>query len=208
MAGLGPRHSYRPADGHRLPHDPFNAIVGPRPIGWIGTRAPDGVANLAPYSFFNAVAYHPPSVMWASDGAKDSLANARATGLFSWNLVTRRLAERMNASSAAVAPEVDEFALANLACVAGPETGVPLVADSPALFECRVSDIHPLRDAAGAKVPNWLVVGEVVAIHLDPALLVDGTWDTAAARPVLRGGGPSAYFEATAASRFDLSRPR
>jgi flavin reductase (DIM6/NTAB) family NADH-FMN oxidoreductase RutF len=201
------RHSYRPRDGHRLPHDPFNAIVAPRPIGWIGSRSAGGVANLAPYSFFNALAYHPPTIGFASDGEKDSLTNARETGLFSWNLVTRRLAERMNATSAAVAPQVDEFALANLACIDGPETGVPIVAESPAIFECRVSDIHRLRTAAGEAMPNWVVIGEVVAIHLDPAVLKDGVFDTAAARPVMRGGGPTAYFEASAATRFDLRRP-
>jgi flavin reductase (DIM6/NTAB) family NADH-FMN oxidoreductase RutF len=205
--GLGLRHSYRPADGHRLPHDPFNAIVAPRPIGWIGTRGTDGTPNLAPYSFFNALAYHPPTIGFASDREKDSLVNARDTGLFSWNLVTRPLAERMNATSAAVAARVDEFELANLARVDGPETGVPVVAESPAIFECRVSDIHRLRTSAGEAMPNWLVVGEVVAIHLDPALLRDGIFDTAAARPVMRGGGPTAYFEASAATRFDLRRP-
>lgn len=208
MGDLGGRHSYRPREGHRLPHDPFNSIVAPRPIGWIGTRGADGVANLAPYSFFNAVAYHPPSIMFASDGEKDSLRNARETGLFSWNLVSRPLAERMSATSAEVGADVDEFALANLARVDGLETGVPVVTESPAVFEARVSDIHRLRDAGGADMPNWIVIGEVVAIHLDPAMLKDGVFDTAAARPVMRGGGPTAYFEATADSRFDMRRPR
>ncbi len=208
MAAMDGRHSYRPADGHRLPHDPFNAIVAPRPIGWIGTRAADGVANLAPYSFFNALAYHPPTIGFASDGWKDSVRNAADTGLFSWNLVTRDLAERMNATSAGVGPEQDEFALAGLFRADGPETGVPVVADSPAIFECRLSGLHRLKDAAGAEMPNWLVVGEVVAVHLDPVLLRDGVFDTAAARPVLRGGGPTAYFEANASTRFDLRRPR
>ena len=207
MKTLGARHSYRPADGHRLPHDPFNAIVAPRPIGWIGTRSAEGVANLAPYSFFNALAYRPPTIGFASDGEKDSLRNARETGLFSWNLVTRALAERMNATSAGVGEEVDEFALADLSRVDGPELGVPVVAESPAIFECRVSDIHQLRTAGGEPMPNWFVIGEVVAVHLDPALLRDGIYDTAAARPVMRGGGPTAYFEALAVGRFDLRRP-
>jgi len=207
MDALPGRHSYRPADGHRLPHDPFNAIVAPRPIGWIGTRSEDGTANLAPYSFFNALAYRPPTIGFASEGAKDSVRNAEATGLFSWNLATRRLAERMNATSAAVGAHVDEFALAGIARVDGPATGMPLVAESPACFECRVSQVVQLRTAAGEPMNNFFVIGEVVAVHIDPAFLKDGIYDTAAARPITRGGGPADYFEANEASRFRMRRP-
>ena len=95
-------HYYEPASGHGLPHDPFNAIVGPRPIGWVATKGQDGSANLAPYSFFNAFCYVPPIIGFSSTGAKDSLRNVRETGEFTWNLVTRELAEAMNASCAAV----------------------------------------------------------------------------------------------------------
>jgi flavin reductase (DIM6/NTAB) family NADH-FMN oxidoreductase RutF len=105
-------HYYEPADGHGLPHDPFNAIVGPRPIGWVSSRDIDGQLNLAPYSFFNAFNYVPPIIGFASIGAKDSLHNIRATGEFAWNLATRPLAEAMNQSCAAVPPEVSEFELA------------------------------------------------------------------------------------------------
>ena len=207
MDPLPNRHSYQPKDGHRLAHDPFNAIVAPRPIGWIGSRSAAGVRNLAPYSFFNALAYRPPTIGFASDGRKDSVRNAEETGTFSWNLATRRLAERMNATSAAVGQEVDEFALANLAVVEGPLTGVPLVMEAPVAFECRVSQIVQLRTADGAPMPNWFVMGEVAAVHIDPAYLKDGVYQTAAARPIMRGGGPADYFEANEGVRFGMRRP-
>jgi flavin reductase (DIM6/NTAB) family NADH-FMN oxidoreductase RutF len=111
-------HFYEPARGHGLPHDPFNAMVGPRPIGWISSQDDQGRLNLAPYSFFNAFNYTPPIIGFSSTSAKDSLRNIRQTREFAWNLATRPLAEPMNASSAAVPPEVDEFTLAGLAPVA------------------------------------------------------------------------------------------
>ncbi|WP_404710719.1 flavin reductase family protein [Sphingomonas sp. MMS24-J13] len=201
------KHSYRPAEGHRLAHDPFNAIVAPRPIGWIGTRSADGIANLAPYSFFNALAYRPPTIGFSSEGRKDTLANVEATGVFTWNLATRRLAERMNATSAMVPPHVDEIELAGIAAIEGQVVAAPLVLESPAAFECRVSDIVRLRTAAGVDMNNWFVIGEVVAIHLDENVIVDGVYQTAAARPITRGGGPADYFEITEAAKFQMRRP-
>ena len=198
-------HSYEPRKGHGLPHDPFNAIVGPRPIGWISTCNAQGALNLAPYSFFNAFNYVPPIVGFASIGAKDTLRNVRETGEFGWNLATRALAERMNQSCAAVPPEVDEFVLAGLTPVASREIAVPRVAESPVSFECRVSQILQLQGAAGNTVETWLVLGEVVAVHIDPALLRDGVYDTAAAHPILRGGGAGDYFEL--GERFVMRRP-
>lgn len=124
-------HFYEPRLGHGLPHDPFNAIVGPRPIGWIASRDGAGVLNLAPYSFFNAFNYTPPLIGFSSTSRKDTLANIEATGEFVWNLATRELAEAMNASSAMVAPEVDEFALAGLATAPSRVVSVPRVATSP-----------------------------------------------------------------------------
>jgi flavin reductase (DIM6/NTAB) family NADH-FMN oxidoreductase RutF len=201
------KHSYRPGEGHRLAHDPFNAIVAPRPIGWIGTRSAEGIANLAPYSFFNALAYRPPTIGFSSEGRKDTLANVEATGVFTWNLATRRLAERMNATSAMVPPEVDEIAMAGIASIEGRLVAAPLVLESPAAFECRVSDIVRLRTADGASMNNWFVVGEVVAVHLDEHVIVDGVYQTAAARPIMRGGGPADYFEANEAVKFRMRRP-
>ena len=198
-------HFYRPSEGHGLRHDPFNAIVGPRPIGWIASQDGQGRRNLAPYSFFNAFNYVPPIVGFASIGAKDTLRNVRETGEFSWNLATRALAERMNQSCAAVPPEVDEFVLAGLTPVASREIAVPRVAESPVSFECRVSQILQLQGAAGNKVETWLVLGEVVAVHIAQALLRDGVYDTAAAHPILRGGGAGDYFEL--GERFVMRRP-
>lgn len=199
-------HFYRPAEGHRLPHDPFNAIVAPRPIGWIGTLSPDGVPNLAPYSFFNAFSYAPPLVGFASTVRKHSALNAELSGEFSWNLVTRNLAEQMNATSTTA--DVDEFAAAGLERAASVEIAAPRVAASPVSFECRVSDIVPLRGADGRVSPGVLTIGEVVAVHIDEALLHDGVYQTELAHPVMRGGGPSAYFELLAQGRFELQRPR
>lgn len=201
-------HSYEPRQGHGLPHDPFNAIVGPRPIGWIGTHDGAGGRNLAPYSFFNAFNYVPPIVGFASVGAKDTLRNAQATGEFTWNLVTRPLAEAMNASSAAVGPEVDEFVLAGVSPLASTRVQAPRVAQSPVSFECRVTQVLQLQTAAGDAVETWLVLGEVVAVHIARHLLVEGVYDTAAAQPVIRGGGAADYFEITPAALFRMHRPR
>ena len=200
-------HSYEPRLGHGLPHDPFNAIVGPRPIGWVATRSAEGGLNLAPYSFFNAFNYTPPIIGFCSTSEKDSLRNVRATGEFVWNLVTRPLAEAMNASSAMVPPEVNEFQLAGLTPVASKLVNVPRVGESPVAFECRVTQILQLQGADGQPTPAWLTLGEVVAVHIARELLVDGIYDTAAAHPVLRGGGPADYFEVTADTRFRMRRP-
>ena len=201
-----PTYFYEPRLGHGLPHDPFNAIVGPRPIGWISSRDAAGVLNLAPYSFFNAFNYTPPIVGFASIGHKDTIRNLEATGEFAWNLVTRELAKAMNQTCAAVPPEVDEFALAGLTPAPSRLIGVPRVAESPVSFECRVTQILRLRSAAGDEVDTWLTLGEVVAVHIDRSLLKDGIYDTAAARPILRGGGPADYFEL--GERFKMFRPR
>lgn len=200
-------HFYVPAEGHRLAHDPLNSIVAPRPIGWISTRSADGVPNLSPYSFFNLYAYRPPIVGFTSSGWKDSVANATATGEFCWNLATRPLAEAMNASSAAVPADVDEFALAGLTAAPSRVVAAPHVAESPVVFECRVTQRVQLTDLAGADVPAWLTLGEVVGVHIEPDLIVDGVYDTVAARPIARGGGPADYFELTDAGRFRIRRP-
>ena len=201
-------HFYEPRLGHGLPHDPFNAIVGPRPIGWGSSQDSQGRLNLAPYSFFNAFNYTPPIVGFASIGAKDSLANIQATGEFGWNLATRPLAEQMNQSCAAVPPEVDEFVLAGLTPMPSRLIKVPRVAESPVSFECKLTQILHLQGADGVPVPTWLVLGEVVAVHIAKRLLTDGIYDTAAARPILRGGGPADYFEVLAEGLCKMRRPR
>lgn len=198
-------HFYRPAEGHRLPHDPFNAIVGPRPIGWIGTLSPAGVRNLAPYSFFNAFSYTPPLIGFSSTARKHTARNAELTGEFTWNLVTRPLAEQMNATS--TTSDVDEFVASGLEAAESIDISAPRVAASPVSFECRVSDVVPLRGAEGDASASVLTIGEVIAVHIDESLLAQGIYQTDLARPVLRGGGPSAYFEILAEGRFDLIRP-
>jgi flavin reductase (DIM6/NTAB) family NADH-FMN oxidoreductase RutF len=201
-------HFYEPALGHGLPHDPFNAMVGPRPIGWISSHDGEGRLNLAPYSFFNAFNYTPPIVGFCSIGAKDSLRNVRETREFGWNLATRPLAEQMNASCAAVPPEVDEFQLAGLTPVASRRIAVPRVAESPVSFECRLTQIVQLQGADGVQVESWLVLGEVVGVHIARHLLKDGIYDTAAAQPILRAGGPADYFIVTPDNLFKMFRPR
>ncbi len=201
------RHFYEPSKGHGLPHDPFNAIVGPRPIGWVSTRGASGVVNLAPYSFFNAFNYTPPIIGFASTSPKDSVRNARETGEFVWNLTTRDLAERMNATCAAVPYETDEFALAGLTPIPSRLVAVPRVGESPVNFECKVSEIIQLKGHAGNPTKGWLVLGEVVAVHISQHLLKDGLFDTFGAGVVLRAGGPTAYAEIRPESRFDMRRP-
>ena len=201
------RHFYRPSEGHGLRHDPLNAIIGPRPIGWISTRGKGGMLNLAPYSFFNAFSYRPPLIGFSSTGAKDSLRNAQETDEFVWNLATRELAERMNATSAAAPYGVDEFGLAGLTPAPSRVVSVPRVAESPVNFECVVSDIVRLRNRGGEHVEAWLTVGEVVGVHIRHDLLKEGIFDTFGAGIVLRAGGPSAYAEIGPESRFDMERP-
>ncbi len=200
-------HSYEPRLGHRLPHDPFNAIVGPRPIGWIATQSAAGVLNLAPYSFFNAFNYTPPIVGFASIGAKDTLRNVQDTREFVWNLATRALAGPMNQSCAPVGPEVDEFALAGLSPLASMRVRPPRVQQSPVSFECRHTQTLQLQGIDGVAVPTWLVLGEVVAVHIDQRLLVHGVYDTAAADHILRGGGPADYFTIGPEQLFRMKRP-
>lgn len=201
-------HTYEPRLGHGLPHDPFNAIVGPRPIGWISTQSATGALNLAPYSFFTAFNYVPPIVGFASIGAKDTLRNIEASGEFVWNLATHDLADAMNQSCAAVPPEVSEFELAGLTPLASEKVRPPRVAESPVTFECRSTQIVQLQGIDGEKVPTWLVLGEVVAVHIAKALLKDGVYDTAGAGHILRGGGPADYFTVGPEQLFKMYRPR
>jgi len=202
------QHFYEPSSGHRLPHDPFNAIVAPRPIGWISSRGRDGSVNLAPYSFFNALNYTPPLIGFSSTAAKDSLRNCQETGEFVWNLVTRPLAEAMNQTSVPAPYGTDEFSLAGLTPIASRMVNVPRVAESPVHFECKVTDIIALRTQTGDLAGATFVVGEVVGVHIDTMLIKDGLFDTFHAAIVQRAGGPTAYAEMLSDSRFDLSRPR
>ncbi len=181
---------YRPGiDPHGLPHNPFNAIVSPRPIGWISSLGADGRENLAPYSFFNAVAYVPPQVMFAStsakpdrEGTKDSVANIRETGVFCANVVEYALREEMNATSGGYGREVDEFELAGMR-VECETIACSRVAGAPAALECRLTQVVQLPGAA-----NLVVFGEVVGIHIRDDCLRDGRFDVTSFRPVARLG--------------------
>ncbi len=201
------RYSYQPRQGHGLPHDPLNAIIGPRPIGWISSHDGQGNHNLAPYSFFNCFNYTPPVIGFSSTGWKDSVANIDKTGEFVWNLATRPLAEAMNASSAPLPAGQDEFSFAGLDSVASTQVAALRVAESPVHFECRLTQIVQLKDVAGSALQTWLVLGEVVQVHIDTRLLDNGIYQTSRALPVLRAGGPSAYYGISEEQRFDLFRP-
>lgn len=197
---------YRPEDGHGLPHNPFNAIVTPRPIGWISSRDSAGRDNLAPYSFFNAVAYVPPQVMFAStgakedvDGTKDSVANIRETGVFCVNIVEFAAKDVMNASSATLRHEEDEFAHAGIDKVECSEIPCARVANAPAGLECRLTQIIQLEGVA-----NFVVFGEVVGVHMRDDCLVDGRFDVTRYTPLSRMG----YRDYTAVTEvFELIRP-
>ena len=172
---------------HGLAHDPFKALVAPRPIGWIATLGPDGVPNLAPYSFFNAVSDRPPFVMFSSAGHKDSLRNVLATGEFSCSMANWDLRDAMNLSSAAVAPGVDEFALAGLSAAASRFIKAPRVAQAPAALECRLWKTLELP-SAGTSTTYTLVFGQVVGIYIDDRYIALGQVQTAMMRPIARMG--------------------
>jgi len=172
---------------HGLPNDPFKAIVAPRPIGWVSSVSKAGVANLAPYSFFNAIAESPHYVVFGSGGLKDSLTNIEATGEFAINIATYDLREKMNLSSARVSADVDEFALAGLTPAPCRLIKTPRVEESPAALECRLYRIVPLPDDRG-EVQDWAIIGRVMGIHIDDRFVRDGRVNTAAMKLIARLG--------------------
>lgn len=195
---------FEPRAGHGLAHDPFKAIVAPRPIGWICSLSPEGVVNLAPYSFFNAVAGRPPMVMFASEGIKDSISNVEATREFTASLATKPLAEQMNETSRSHASEISEFEPAGLTPAPSRLVAPPYVAESPAALECKVTHIIPLTDLNGDAGGRRMAIAEVVGIHVDEAYLKDGLFDMTAAHTIARCG----YFDyLEAEDLFSLVRP-
>lgn len=186
-------HFYRPEEGHGLPHDPFKAIVTPRPIGWISTVDAEGRPNLAPYSFFNALCSQPPILGFSSEGRKDTLANIEATGEFVFNLATGPLAAAVSLTSQPVAADIDEMALAGLAALPSRVVRPPRVALSPAALECRLIEVHRITDLDGRPTENHLVIGQVVGVHIARDYLRDGLFDTAAAAPLARCGYVADY---------------
>jgi flavin reductase (DIM6/NTAB) family NADH-FMN oxidoreductase RutF len=191
-------------DKSLLPRDPFKAIVAPRPIGWISTRSKDGSVNLAPYSFFNAFSSAPPIVGFSSEGAKDSAAFARESGEFVVNLASMDLLHPMSQSSAPLPRGQSEFVAAGLTMAPCRLVGAPRVAESHAAMECKVIEIVALKSRGGEPTDNYLVLGEVVAFHLDDRFVRDGLFDTAAAQPLARCG----YQDYAVVDKlFALARP-
>lgn len=172
---------YRPSDGHGLPHSPFNAIVAPRPIGWISTRGPLG-DNLAPYSFFNAVAYTPPQVIFAGD-LKDSIRNIRDTGVFATNVVSEPLWHVMSETSAHLPRGTDEFRHSGVEKSECTTINCPRVTLSPATLECRLQQIVTLEGGV-----DFLVIGTVTGVHIRDEYLTDGAFDLTKVRPMARLG--------------------
>lgn len=196
---------YEPSKGHGLPHDPFKAIVAPRPIGWISSLAADGSVNLAPYSFFNALGTHPHLVMFSSEGRKDSVSFAGETGEFVANLVSRDLAEKMNASAVDAPRGVSEFDYAGLTPVPSSLVAPPRVGEALAALECKVTDILEPKGLDGRPAGNVIVFGEVVGVYIDDAALTDGLFDIVKAGTVARLG----YMDYAAVSEtFQMRRPR
>jgi flavin reductase (DIM6/NTAB) family NADH-FMN oxidoreductase RutF len=184
---------YEPRNGHGLPNNPLNALVVPRPIGWISTLSKDGIPNLAPYSFFNAVAYEPPQVMFAASsghnlgGVKDSVLNARETGEFVVNLATFDLRIQMNASAVAAPRDIDEFEHVGLTKEASRVVSAPRVAESPAHLECRTSQVIELP-SDDPDDGNVMVLGEIVGVHIADSVIVEGRVDLMSIRPIGRLG--------------------
>lgn len=197
---------YEPSRGHGLPHDPFKAIAAPRPIGWISTIDPHGRINLAPYSFYNAMGDNPPIVGFSSGGRKDSIRNIEATGEFVVNFASKALAEAMNKTSASVAPDVDEMALAGLTAAPCNVVAAPRVAESPAAFECKLLQIVHLHDIHGQPLNQYIALGQVVGVHIAHAYLKNGLFDLVAAQPIMRAGYQADYVEI--GNAFKMLRPK
>lgn len=190
---------YEPKNGHGLPHNPFNALITPRPIGWISTRAKGGTDNLAPYSFFNGVAYTPPQVMFASTGRKDSVRNIQETAEFCVNIVEYSMRDAMNASSAGVDGDVDEFDLAGLKRAACQTINCSRVADAPAALECKMTKIVQIEGE-----DNYVIIGEVIGVYMRDDAIIDGRFDVSTFRPLSRLG----YRDYSVVDNiFELARP-
>jgi flavin reductase (DIM6/NTAB) family NADH-FMN oxidoreductase RutF len=193
-------------NNHGLPHDPFKAIVAPRPIGWITSMSARGEINLAPYSYFNGVCSQPPVVMFASEGRKDTLTFIEESKEFVCSLATWELRERMNQTSAPYPRGVNEMEKAGLEAAPSRLVGPPRVAASPCALECKWLQTVNLTDTEGRPLDRHVVFGQVVGVHIDDRFLRDGLLDTAAMRPIARAGYHE-YFVATPETKFAMKRP-
>jgi flavin reductase (DIM6/NTAB) family NADH-FMN oxidoreductase RutF len=176
------------SEPHNLAHDPTTSLVVPRPIGWITTISPAGVVNLAPYSFFNLIASHPPFVMFASNSRKHSQSHSESGGEFVFNLATYELRTEMNISGGDYPEGVSEPELAKLAMAPSRFVKPPRVAASPIALECVYSQTVSLKKSNGAPHNYHAVIGEVVNVHVDDAVIVNGMIDMALTRPIARLG--------------------
>src|SRR5579871_1349407 len=192
---------------HGLPYNPFKAIVAPRPIGWISSMSQKGEINLAPYSFFNGLTDHPPTVMFASEGRKDSVVFAEETREFVCNLATWDLREQMNGTSAPFARGINEMEKTGLAAAPSRLVKPPRVKDSPCALECKWLQTVRLADLEGRVTDRYVVFGQVVGIYIDDRFIKDGRLDTAAMRPIARAGYHD-YFVGTPETKFSLTRPK
>jgi len=189
---------------HGLPHSPFKAIVAPRPIGWITSMNKKGEINLSPYSFFNAIGDHPPVVCFSSTGMKDAASFVAETGEFVCNFVTYELREKMNLTSAPLPRGENEMVFARLGAEPSVLVKPPRVAGTPAALECKLLQIVPIKPLDNGRVDNYLVIGQVVGIHLDERFIKNGRFDTLAARPIMRMG----YHDyAVGTEGFTMVRP-
>ncbi|MGF7162563.1 flavin reductase (DIM6/NTAB) family NADH-FMN oxidoreductase RutF [Rhodoligotrophos appendicifer] len=179
---------YHSFEDSGLKHDPFKAMIVPRPIGWISTINEDGRPNLAPYSFFNIISVRPHLIAFASHELKHSAANAQATGEFVYNMVSAHLMDLMLQTSEDVDVEINEFECAGIAMLPSKIVSPPRVADSPVALECRVVNVMQLKDVEGRELDRYLTIGQVVGVHLDDRHLQDGIFDVASAQPVGRCG--------------------
>src|SRR6478735_1478032 len=185
-------------------HDPFKAIVAPRPIGWISAVSAKGEVNLSPYSFFNAISSRPHIVMFSSEDKKDAVSFIEETGEFTCSLVTKALAQQMNLTSAPLPRGENEYIHAGLEMAPSRFVKPPRVAGTPAALECKLLSIQQLHDLDGNAVPRWMVLGQVVGTFVDDAFVKDGRFDTAGANPIARCGYAD-YAEVT--SLFSIQRP-
>ena len=202
---------YEPKKGYPLSHNPFNALVFPRPIGWISSLSKKGIANLAPYSFFNAIAYVPPQVMFAVTayhslgGFKDSVANILTTKEFVVNLATEKLKQQVVQSSIEAPNEIDEFKLLKLKKRKSKIVKPPSVAKSPVNLECRLLKKIDLKTTSKNKDQNKMIIGEVVGIYIDNKFIKDGKVNSLAMRAISRMG----YTEYCGVdSKFLMKRPQ
>ncbi|MTB66181.1 flavin reductase family protein [Providencia sp. wls1943] len=201
-------YSYQPQQGHGLPHDPIPSLIGPRPIGWISTCDRQGNTNLAPYSFFNIFNYSPPILVFSSVGKKDSVTNAIETGEFVYNLATLELGQQVNSSSAMLPHGESEFDLTGLSTLPSTLITPPRIAQTPVSMECVVTEYQQLKRADGSLLDTWMVMGEVVMVHIDEATLEQGLYNSARQKPLMRAGGPADYYWIEEQQKLEMYRPK